>query len=615
MKAKLKLSPILDRFLYRAERRKAWKTPGPFFLSIRIKIALFFITLITIAFLIVGIFTYLRYKTDTERNTAAYSTQIVTQIRLNLDRYIKEIERLTLSPLYDQRVIQILMAHQNPANLGGFIPSDEQLKMNLFVSSLIFDRAEVEGIVFFTNDGGLFSNSDKTTQTQWLPSENEWMKVVEKEDGGLTILPPHTAYYYYAGKEDVVSLARLIKEPYTNRKLGYIKVDLNDKGLERILTPVNLGKDSHLFVTDKLNRILYPFYSTSLPDTTDSGLLTITQQSEYSGLQITGQIPLEELHKDAVELSNFTLLVALFSLAGAYILAIVISDRITGPLLHLRSKMRLVQDGSLHIRAKVTSHDEIGQVTVSFNKMVGEIERLVREVYEVNIREREAEMAALISQMNPHFLYNTLESINMIAIQSGNMTLSGSVSSLGKLLRYTVDNRQKIVFVREEVRFAEAYFQIQAMRLGSRLNSHIEVEPGLDHAFVPKLIIQPLVENAIEHGLGQEPLTVDICIFNDNGRLKIRVEDDGEGMTEARIAQVSAALECKEVRSSLELQAQETFGEKRKGFALRNSHQRVQLLYGERFGIELAKREPRGMNFTISLPLQWRNEEDESDAG
>jgi two-component system sensor histidine kinase YesM len=121
------------------------------------------------------------------------------------------------------------------------------------------------------------------------------------------------------------------------------------------------------------------------------------------------------------------------------------------------------------VQAPVTTRDELRQLTEGFNNMVSDINRLVKEVYERKLRERQAELSTLQSQMNPHFLYNTLQSVNMLAVDNRNAELIQVVSSLGKLLRYTVDNRNRLVRLRDELAFAEDYLHIQSLRLNDRI--------------------------------------------------------------------------------------------------------------------------------------------------
>ena len=248
------------------------------------------------------------------------------------------------------------------------------------------------------------------------------------------------------------------------------------------------------------------------------------------------------------------------------------------------------------------THDEIGQLAQGFNSMVGEIDRLVKEVYETRLREREAELSALQSQINPHFLYNTLESINMMALKHDHYEISDVVASLGKLLRYTVDMRENLVYLKEEIRFIEAYLRIQSLRYGDRLAFKLEIDPALEFYLIPKLILQPLVENAIEHGVGQSAGTVLISAIGRENSLILIVADSGAGMAvEARSKvkeQIYAVSEITTVR------VKTNFGEKKKGFALRNVHQRIRLMYGEPYGLFINEESTTGNSFVIKLPIR-----------
>src|SRR5690606_4811944 len=129
-------------------------------------------------------------------------------------------------------------------------------------------------------------------------------------------------------------------------------------------------------------------------------------EADYTGIKVMGVVPLHDLRDDATELTKFTLIISLLTLALAYVMAVVSSDRLVKPIQHLRSKMKLVQMGALQERAEVTTNDEIGQLTSVFNNMIEHIDYLVKEVYESTLRQREAELSALQEQINPHFLYN-----------------------------------------------------------------------------------------------------------------------------------------------------------------------------------------------------------------
>ncbi len=574
------------------------------YLPLRTKFILLFCLMITIPFLVIGTITYRKYSDNVERNTMELTNDIVSQININLDRYVKEIERLTLMPLYDESVMAILKQHSGPGGEQLYLTTEETTKMNLFISSLVFDRSEIESVLIFTNDGSIFSNLDQSVRKNWEVRNSAWMTPVKEQDGGLTIIPRHHARYYTAPDKEVVSIARVIREPYSNRMLGIVKVDLTNKGFETMLSSVSVN-GSQLYITDRNGELIYANESARSGDINRSDYIQAHAISDYTGMEVTALIPRDALREDAREISRFTLIISMLGLLFAYMVAVFSSNRLVRPIAHLHSKMRQVQRGLFNERATVTTHDEIGQLTEGFNTMIGEIERLVREVYETRLREREAELSALQSQIHPHFLYNTLEMMNMLALQGNRMQLSDIVTNLGRLLRYTVDRQEQRVYLQDEVRFVEAYLQIQGMRLGSRLHAEVRVDSSYDYCQVPKLILQPLVENVIEHALGEGTVSMKLAARVEQDDLILTVSDNGAGMTLEQMDRLEQSWNARNQDRREEEDSQVSFGIIKKGFALRNVHQRIRLLYGEPYGLTLDRYVELGSSFVIRLPIHW----------
>lgn len=581
------------------------------FISLRTKFITLFFLFITIPFLISGIVTYNKYSADVEANARSYTAQIMDQIMVNIDRYVKEMERLTITPLYDEDVLNILRDHSGHHQRPRYLTTDETNKMNLFISSLQFDRSEIHSILIFANDGSLFSSFDRSISNYWSVDSSQWMEAVKLNDGKLTIVPPHQVDYYKQAMDNVVSLARVIREPYTHLPIGIVKVDLTPKGFESILSSVTLSQNSELYILDQEGNLLY---SKSESDETmlaidlddERNYLHAEAESDYTGIKVMGVVPLHDLRDDAKELTKFTLIISLITLALAYVMAVVSSDRLVKPIQHLRSKMKLVQMGALQERAEVTTNDEIGQLTSVFNNMIEHIDYLVKEVYESTLRQREAELSALQEQINPHFLYNTLETMNMLALQKDNYELSGMITSLGKLLHYTVDKKEKPVYLKDEILFVESYLKIQSFRLGDRLHTDIRVDPSFEHCLVPKLILQPLIENVIEHGLASQSrvhLTLKVKVQGED--LIIAIQDDGVGMTSEQIDALEELIYRTRHAEMPEKSDGNEFGKVKKGYALRNVHQRIRLLYGEDYGLYIDKMIIQGALFWIKIPITW----------
>ncbi|MGG1516143.1 sensor histidine kinase [Paenibacillus oryzisoli] len=574
------------------------------FVSLRMKFLVLFCFMITLPFLFSGYLTYQKYSSNVERDAKTYSDQLTDQVNINLERYIREIERITISLYYDPSFVRILESHS--AKQGNvYATIDERSKMNQLISSLIIDRTELEGVYIFALDGTLFSNLSETISSNWLSEGSKWMDSVKQKDGGLVILPPVQWNYYMGKPKEALSFARLIKNPVTNTTIGYVKVDLTSIGFEKILSTVKMSKTSKLYIFNQNYQRIYPFNDESssptyaeIVDLNTSDMLKSVATTPVGGLTIVSTIPKNDLLTDARQLTSFTLWISAFSLIFAFVAAVFTSNRFVKPILHLQRKMRRVQNGDFQERATVHSNDEIGLLTEGFNTMVSRLDTTIKEVYELKLREKDSELNALQSQINPHFLYNTLESINMVAVKERNHDLSQVITSLGKLLRYTVNKQERFVYLKDELSFVQNYLNIQSFRLEEGLRTEIHVDFSHEFAMVPKLLLQPLVENAIEHGMGSEPFTIQITSRAEGSDLFIYVSDNGCGISPERRKLIEQRL------YGPERQAKPTGEQKAKGFALRNIHQRLVILYGEPYGLTIEDTK-EGASFCIRMPFQW----------
>ncbi|CAI8732106.1 two-component system, sensor histidine kinase YesM [Brevibacillus sp. IT-7CA2] len=595
--------------------------------TLRAKILTLFLCLIAIPLSLQGIITYNKFSASTELRTAEYTGQIVGQINRNLERNIREMKRLSLMPLYDPEVLSILKEIQTNTSATSFLSMEKREKMTLYISSLSYSRPEVKGIQIMAGNGMIFSNLDPSVmKSKGDLAEEGWYSRVIKEQGAAVIIAQHRpGYYLDASSERYVSVARLLREPYTKVPLGIIKIDMKMDMFDQILSDMPFTKDRSLIIVNEGNELFYekresegsPGYRTLLQETDGINrgdanqmmiqgqrYLFVDHQSRETGLVVISLIPLDILLAESNSLRSFTMLIAAMFLLVAGGLAIYFSYSLSKPLVQLKEKMLQVKRGNFHERVPVDSQDEIGKLSEQFNQMVEEINRLVNEVYLSSLREREAELAALQSQINPHFIYNTLESINMMAIRSGNYDVSDMVSSLGKLMRYTVAREDGHVTLTQELVSLESYVRIQKIRLGDRLQVYMDVEESLSDQRIPKLLLQPLLENAIAHGIEHQERggTIWLTVLCQEGVMQISVRDNGKGMSEQSLSRLLASLRTP-------MQQHEMTGNAHNGTALRNISQRLTLLFGEEYGLTIVSRPDQGTEITMKIPLDFQKGE------
>lgn len=591
------------------------KTRNLLYLPLRSKLVILFIALTVLPFIGSGFMTYQKYTSNVESSARTYTQQFVSQININLDNYLRELDKLTMMPFYDNRVLEILKNHRDPSRKPTHIVGNEAEKMSLFLSSLSFDRPEVKGVFLIANNGIIFSNLDYQAYNptaQIVP----WIKEKTRHDLRLFLIPPHLPAYYNSLNENVFSILREIRDPYSDDILGCIKIDLAPLAFNRIVDTSNVSTESNIYITDWKGNIFYPVAQQDkifeLPEKgraiiEEKNYLTAYETSHVTGLNIIGVIAENDLKKDAIDLVRFTSYISIFSLLLAAILAILVASGITNPILKLQKKMKKVQLGHFDERATVMSRDEVGDLCAGFNVMMDEINRLVKEVYETRLRERDAELSALQNQISPHFIYNTFELINAIALENDQFEICDIISSLGKLLRYTVDKKERPVLLIEEIKFLKAYKRILTSRYGERLKIEMAIDPALEHCLVPKLILQPLVENAVQHGIKEYRGVIRIKASRGDHCLLLSVEDDGVGMPEEQYK----SLEEKIYGSESYNEEMERFDAEKKGYALRNVHQRLYLLYGEQYGMAMDTTVEKGCKFVLRLPLLFSQSCDE----
>ena len=284
------------------------------------------------------------------------------------------------------------------------------------------------------------------------------------------------------------------------------------------------------------------------------------------------------------------------TLIAGIALTVFISGRLTGPLRELRHAMVRAGGGDLNANVHVRRKDEIALLARTYNRMLADTKEYIRENERNQRRQKELELKTLQYQINPHFLYNTLDSIYMMARRSGNGEIEDMVTSLSTLFRLSLAHGQDFVTLEHEIRYITCYLQIQRIRFPLDFTWHTTIPDELRHCRVMKFLLQPLVENSLNHGLRNKPGGGQICVSarREGDELILVVADDGMGMTEE---QLHALLELIN-RTDMEENRDPFAG----GVGVRNVHQRLLLSYGH--GLEIESDWEEGTTVTIRIPFQ-----------
>jgi two-component system sensor histidine kinase YesM len=334
------------------------------------------------------------------------------------------------------------------------------------------------------------------------------------------------------------------------------------------------------------------FYSRDPGGTT----LIVYQKLPGTDWMLVSRSPTRVLMKPVNDFTRRTVLVGALSLLVSMLLATFLSSRTITPLKELSKGMKAIEVGNYDVSLAVRSIDEVGYLSSSFNRMAVEIKRLIRKVYETELVKKNAEIKALQSQINPHFLYNTLGIIDSLSSMNGDERVSLISRSLAKMFRYNISG-DDISTLKAEIQQIRLYLSIQHIRFDSRLSYTTYLEPGLEDAPIPKLLFQPLVENSILHGISRSveggTIRIEATRSESGDRIRVRVWNNGAPIDGERQIWIRRML-----RSSA--RNGENYAE-RTSVGLLNVHSRIRMVYGGSCGIDFDSSAERGTEFTLTI--------------
>lgn len=326
--------------------------------------------------------------------------------------------------------------------------------------------------------------------------------------------------------------------------------------------------------------------------------------------------PLAPIAAQSTALRTITYISALLSLLVAVALSFLLSQTISDPVQSLVRVMGQVEKGNLGARVAGHRHDELGVLIKSFNRMIAQVQRLMEETVEQQQLLRHAEAQNLQARIDPHFLYNTLNTIKSIAKLHGISDIAKISTRLGKLLRSGFTTEGEFSILEDDVDLAQGYLEIQSIRYPGKFTYNLRLESEVLGVTLPRLLIEPLIENAVVHGLEKKlgPGTIGLYACRVENRVKITIEDDGLGIPPHRLRQIKTALAQAEVPvletptpPSEPLITTRTLASRRgAGMALVNTHRRLRLLYGPGYGVEITAREGEsgGTRVVVTIPFQ-----------
>lgn len=565
-----------------------------------------------VAILIVTVGYTRQFSLKMEETTRKNNVDLLAQVNLNLDDYVHRLMGVSNTAYY--KILKDADIAKNKTEV------DREL-------SLLYSANEsiVSTIAIFSSDGQLITSSPanqlregaNATEESWFKQANEQIENVHfsKPYVDNLFLTPNNTYHW------VVSLSRSIQIINNGEvERGVLLVNMNFSGIEKISTNVNFGEGGYIYLMTQDGQLLYHprqqlIYSGLMLENTHNaskyaeGSHLETFQNEnrivtlktmgYTGWKIIGVTPIDQMQSGLFDNQLLLWSIALMVSLLLFSVNAVISAKITNPLRQLEEAVFRMEQDLTDIDIPIEGTYEIQHLSKTLATMAQTMQRLMKDIVKQQEQLRKKEMTALQQQINPHFLYNTLDS-TIWMIESGR--LEGAITmitSLARLFRISLSKGSNIISLKDEIAHVQSYLQIQEIRYRNKFEYSITVDPSIEDAATIKLIVQPLVENAIYHGMDYmyEEGEIQIRAYRFEEDIYIDIEDNGPGMTAEQII-------------TLRQKKQVTTRKKGSGIGFSNVEERIQLFYGKAYGLEVYSEPDEGTLIRIRIPFQPLSEED-----
>ena len=552
-------------------------------LLVRMVISIFLVFLILLA--LVGTFYYQSSSSAIEASIEGNSQTTISQTSHFIQSYIKKLE--TTSTSLTQQA-DVLSYAENP--------SQDKVKgiRDLFLTILKSDQ-DLKTVVLVTKSGQVISTDDSVQMktSSDMMAEDWYQKAIHQ--GDKPVLTP-------ARKSDsqwVISVTQELVDA-KGADLGVLRLDISYETLEAYLNQLQLGQQGFAFIINENHEFVYhpqhtvyssasemeamkPYIETGQGYTLDRQSYVSQEKIAGTDWTVIGASSLEKLEQVRSQLMWTLLAASALSLLACLCLVWFSLKRWIAPLKDLRDTMLEIASGNQNLRAKETGAYELREVTRQFNAMLDQIDQLMADVRRQEETTRQYQLQALSSQINPHFLYNTLDTIIWMAEFQDSQRVVQVTKSLATYFRLALNQGKDLICLSDEINHVRQYLFIQKQRYGDKLEYEIDENPVFDKLVLPKLVLQPLVENALYHGIKEKEGQGHIRVFvqkQDSG-LVIRIEDDGVGFQEAGDSSQSQL--------------------KRGGVGLQNVDQRLKLHFGEDYQMKIDSVPSKGTTVEIYI--------------
>ena len=579
--------------------------------KIRTKMILSQLFIALIPFVLVGLVGIIFSVREARKNVTQRTEQAVTQISQTLDTYVEDLEKLVLT-------VSDVLALEDLADAG----EEDISRVNDTLKSTMERYDEIAGILYAYSGNRYISTGMTRISRDSFQREN-WYRTAEAEPDKIHMISAATGRNIATDTgysvDDVFSIVKAVISRDTGEVDGVLLMDIEHSIISAAIEGSQIQTGGFVFVLDEENRMVYTPINDVVyrikPEwlTDENKVLTVDvgasrylvrfKTSEKTGWKTVSVISYDEVMGDINRMIAIYTVILIATILLVQYLSLLVSDNITRPIKQLRDLMKEAEEGNLSVRFESGSSDEIADLGQSFNHMIRRIRELLDRVRQEEDLKRKAELKIVQEQFKPHFLYNTLDTINWMAREHGAKDIVQLVEALTNVFRISLSHGNSYIPIRDEIHYISSYLYVQKTRYKDKLLFEVEADEECMQILVPKLILQPLVENSIYHGIKLKRGIghIKVSVHRDGDRICMSVEDDGKGMDEETSKELTELLESDQRSESITADDNRSFG-------LFYVKERLRQRYRDGYSVEVISALGEGTKISLFIPFDEEND-------
>ncbi len=582
--------------------------------SIKNKMFILFIIISILPLLVITSIYYINSVSVLKDEISKSNKALLVQTINNLDNILETIE----DKIWSFKILDMQSSNKYIGNLGdaGKYGPGQALENLNFVMTMLANYADTNGyidsIYLYSNSQNYLVSSSRNYKLVNNIEDYDWYKRAVEGDGKVVWMATREVEDIdLRVKKQLISATLLVKNN-VGQSIGVLCINLNSDIAQHLTSYINIGETGYILISDQEGNIInhkneklistnmssFDYIKTILSNNdgyfdsniAEENYMITYSTSYYTNWKFAAIVPSDEITHKIYSKVFFTILICIICIPIAVFFSLIISNNLYRPIKVLKNEMKRAADGDFSAKIERIGKDEFSELNISFNAMVEKIDNTIKELYKARLLRKDAELKALQSQINPHFLYNTLDSMYWMARLSRTEELSTMISSFSKFLKINLSKGRDIISIKEVVEEIEYYVTIQKFRFGDKFEVIIDVDKEIYIYSIIKFLLQPLVENAIYHGIERKKGKGLIKVIGrkaEDNHLEFFVIDDGVGMNEGRLQHVLESIEK---------------GMENKNFALVNVNKRIQTIYGPKYQLAVKSQEGVGTEVHVVIP-------------